>query len=241
VAAGTHRLIHRHHCLVLPEGELNVTTEDFGVGDIFVFTQDLVHAGAAYDFRHVCFHIYLRKAMGFSPIRTGLVELAVPEDPAEGGSGTGGGAASRASVTGRGVSEFGEGRGRWRTSPAFWTPPPDRTRTEDRRLQGCLTDTVLPRLLNRREALAYHRSRDLPLGVSGVGVDQSWGLGLVMLDARAETFQSSVSLVEAVRQVWHFACCCAHAGESDVVRRELSALEHVFEDDLRTPAVDVRS
>jgi len=93
VAAGTHRLIHRHHCLVLPEGELNVTTEDFGVGDIFVFTQDLVHAGAAYDFRHVCFHIYLRKAMGFSPIRTGLVELAVPEDPAEGGSGTGGGAA----------------------------------------------------------------------------------------------------------------------------------------------------
>jgi len=177
--------------------------------------------------------------MGSSPICTGLVELAVPEDPSEWGSGTGGGAALRASATGRRVSEFGEGRGQWRTPPAFWTPSPDMTRTEARRLLGCLTDTVLSRLLNRREALAYHGSHDLPLGVSGVGVDQSWGLELVMVDARAETFQSSVSLIEAVRQVWRFASCCADAGEPDVVRRELSALEHVLEDNLRRAAVDV--
>jgi len=91
VAAGSHRLMHRHHWLVLPEGGLNVTTEDDGVGHIFVLRQDMVHAGAAYYVRHVRLHIYLRKAMGSSPIRTGLVELAVPEDPAEWGSGTGGG------------------------------------------------------------------------------------------------------------------------------------------------------
>jgi len=58
VAAGSHRLMHRHHCLVLPEGGLNVTTEDFGVRDIFVLRQDMVHAGVAYDVRHVRFHIY---------------------------------------------------------------------------------------------------------------------------------------------------------------------------------------